>query len=112
MEVAARYFVWFHVDISYSRLHAYDFFHRLGFRVSLAACRAMSVLGDFESMRLYRKRAAEFERLADSCSLAEVRYRYRLIANHYAALADTVERSDKARVTRRLEALKAKRGLS
>src|SRR6516165_34326 len=79
------------------------------FGVSLSACCTMSVLGDFESMRLYRKRAAEFERLADSCPLAAVRSRYRLIAHHYAVLADTVERSDKARVTRRLEALKARR---
>jgi hypothetical protein len=80
------------------------------FSGSLSACCTMSVLGDFESMRLYRKRAAEFERLADSCPLAAVRSRYRLIARHYAVLADTVERSDKARVTRRLEALKARRG--
>jgi hypothetical protein len=79
--------------------------------VSHSAWGAMSVLGDFESIRLYRKRAAEFERLAESCPLTEVRHRYRVIAHHYAALANTVERSDKARVTRRLEALKAKRRL-
>jgi hypothetical protein len=66
----------------------------------------MSVLGDFESMRLYRKRAAEFERLADACLVADERNRYRLIAHHYTELADTVERSDKARVTRRLETLR------
>jgi hypothetical protein len=66
----------------------------------------MSVLDDFESMRLYRKRAAEFERLADACLAADERNRYRRVAHHYTELADAVERSDKTRVTQRLEALK------
>jgi hypothetical protein len=69
----------------------------------------MSVLGDFESMRLYRKRALEFEQLADASLLTEVRYRYQLIAQHYTELANTVERSDKARITPRLDALRARR---
>jgi hypothetical protein len=69
----------------------------------------MSVLGDFESMRLYRKRALEFEQLADASLLTDVRYRYRLIAQHYTELANTVERSDKARITPRLDALRARR---
>jgi hypothetical protein len=69
----------------------------------------MSVLGDFESMRLYRKRALEFEQLADASLLTEVRCRYRLIAQHYTELANTVERSDKARITPRLDALRARR---
>jgi len=69
----------------------------------------MSVLNDFESMRLYRKRAAHFERIADGCSFAQDQYRYRLVADHYTALADTVQRIDKARVTQRLESLRAMR---
>ncbi len=69
----------------------------------------MSILDDFESMRLYRTRAAEFERLADACLVDDERYRYRLVAHHYAELADMVERSDKDRVTRRLESLRAMR---
>jgi hypothetical protein len=71
----------------------------------------MSVLSDFESMRIYRQRALEFERLADASLLSDVRYRYRLIANHYAELANTVERSDKAKITPRLEALRARRDI-
>jgi hypothetical protein len=39
----------------------------------------MSTLGDFESVRLYRKRALEFEELADASLLTEVRHRYRMI---------------------------------
>ena len=69
----------------------------------------MSVLRDFESMRLYRKRALEFEELAEASLLTEVRYRYRVIAQHYAELAKTVERSDRARIAPRLDALRARR---
>ena len=69
----------------------------------------MSVLNDFESMRLYRKRAEHFERLADSCLVAEEQYRYRLVARHYTVLADTVQRTDNARVTQRLKSLRAMR---
>ena len=69
----------------------------------------MSVLNDFETMRLYRKRAEHFERLADRCSVAEERQRYRLVAHHYNALANTVQRTDKARVNQRLERLRAAR---
>ena len=68
----------------------------------------MSVLGDFESMRLYRKRALAFEELADACLLTQVRDRYRLIALHYTELANAVERSDKARISSRLDALRAR----
>ncbi len=66
----------------------------------------MSVLNDFESMRRYRKRAAEFEQLADACLVANVRHRYRVIAHHYAELVDSLERCDKVRVTQSLEALR------
>jgi hypothetical protein len=69
----------------------------------------MSVLNDFESIRLYRKRAEHFERLADRCAVAEEQQRYRLVANHYNALANTVQRTDKARVNQRLERLRAAR---
>jgi hypothetical protein len=69
----------------------------------------MSVLNDFESIRLYRKRAEHFERLADRCSVAQEQYRHRLVAHHYTALADTVQRTEKARVTQRLESLRTMR---
>ena len=69
----------------------------------------MWVLSDFESMRFYRKRALEFEQLADASLLTDERYRYRQIANHYTELANTVERSDKAKINPRLEALRARR---
>ena len=69
----------------------------------------MSVLNDFETMRLYRKRAEHFERLADRCSVAEERQRYRLVAHHYNALANAVQRTDKARVNQLLERLRAAR---
>lgn len=60
-------------------------------------------------MRRYRERAAEYEHLADACSVAEIRYRYRLVAHRYTELADMVERSDKARGTQRLETLREMR---
>jgi hypothetical protein len=69
----------------------------------------MSVLSDFVSMRLYRKRALEFEQLANASLLTEVRNRYRQIAYHYTELADTIARSDKARISSRLEDLRARR---
>jgi hypothetical protein len=72
----------------------------------------MSALSDFESMRLYRKRALEFEQLADASLLTDERYRYRQIANHYTELANTVERSDKAKINPRLEELRAGREMT
>jgi hypothetical protein len=97
-------------DISDNRPHARNFFidSACGFS-GLRRFGVMPVLDDFESMRLYRNRAAKFERLADACLDADVRDRYRLIAHHYTVLANMVERSDKARVTQRLEALRAMR---
>jgi hypothetical protein len=56
----------------------------------------MSVLDDFVRMRLYRKRAAEFQWLADNATIATVRRRYRSIARHYSELADREEQSDRA----------------
>jgi len=58
---------------------------------------------------LYRDRAAEFELLADAEPLSQVRLRYRIIAQHYEALADREERADKARMAERLERLKVER---
>jgi len=69
----------------------------------------MSVLNDFENMRLYRKRAEHFERLADGCLAAEEQYRYRRVSHHYTVLAEIVQRTDKARAIRRLESLRAMR---
>ena len=74
----------------------------------LARC-DMSVLDDFARMRLYRNRASEFELLAEAEPLHEARLRYRIIAQHYRALADRDERSDKARMAETLELLRLKR---
>ena len=64
----------------------------------------MSVLADFARMRLYRTRASEFEVLAETEPISDVRFRYRIIARHYRE-----ERADKARVTEHLDLLRAKR---
>jgi PHD/YefM family antitoxin component YafN of YafNO toxin-antitoxin module len=69
----------------------------------------MSVLDDFVRMRFYRTRASEFEMLAETEPLPEVRLRYRVIARHYRELADRDERSDKARTAEHLELLRLKR---
>jgi hypothetical protein len=69
----------------------------------------MSVLDDFARMRLYRKRASEFELLADTEPLHEARLRYRIVAHHYNELADREEQSDKARMAEHLELLRLKR---
>jgi len=71
--------------------------------------RAMSALDDFERMRLYRKRASKFERLADNYPISSVRLRYRIIVSHYTELADCEEQSDKARISERLERVRLKR---
>ena len=55
----------------------------------------MSVLDDFARIRLYRERASEFELLAETEQLSEVRLRYRIVARHYRELADREEQSDK-----------------
>ncbi|HTE78318.1 MAG TPA: hypothetical protein VK653_16490 [Xanthobacteraceae bacterium] len=69
----------------------------------------MSVLDEFVRIRLYKKHATEFQRLADTSSSSNVRHRYRLIADHYARMADAEVQSDKARVAERLERLKLER---
>jgi hypothetical protein len=69
----------------------------------------MSVLDDFVRMRLFRKRAAEFEWLADTALVPSVRRRYRIVARHYSELADREEQSDKARMAERLERLRLQR---
>ena len=69
----------------------------------------MSVLDDFARMRLYRKRASEFELLAETQPLHAARLRYRIVARHYSELADREEQSDKARMAEHLELLRLKR---
>jgi hypothetical protein len=69
----------------------------------------MSVLDDFARIRLYRKRASEFQWLADNAPMSNVRLRYRIIARHYSELADREEQSDKAKMAGRLAQLKQKR---
>jgi hypothetical protein len=66
-------------------------------------------LDDFARMRPYRERASEFELLAETERLSEVRLRYRFIARHYRELADREERSDKDRLAEHLELLRLKR---
>jgi hypothetical protein len=62
----------------------------------------MSVLDDFVRMRLYRKRAAEFEKAIEQSLPIDVQKRYRIIASHYRLLAESEERSEKARAISRL----------
>jgi hypothetical protein len=69
----------------------------------------MSVLDDFARMRLYRNRAAEFEKLADKALVPTAQRRYRTIARHYRELADREERADKARMAEHLELLRLRR---
>jgi len=69
----------------------------------------MSVLDDFARIRLYRKKAAEFQWHADNASAASVQRRYRAIARHYSDLADSEEQSDRARMAERLKQLKLQR---
>jgi hypothetical protein len=57
----------------------------------------------------YRKRASEFEQLAETEPLSAARLRYRIVARHYSELADREERTDKARMAEHLELLKSKR---
>jgi hypothetical protein len=66
----------------------------------------MSVLDDFERIRLFRKQASEFEWLADNEPIPSVRLRYRTIARHYAELADREEQADKARMIYRIKGLR------
>jgi len=61
----------------------------------------MSVLDDFARMRLYRKRASEFELLAETEPLSAARLGYRIVARHYRELADREEQSDCLKVRRR-----------
>ena len=69
----------------------------------------MSVLDDFARIRLYRERASEFELLAETEQLSEVRLRYRIVARHYRELADREEQSDKKRMAERIKQLRLKR---
>jgi len=69
----------------------------------------MSVLDDFARIRFYRKRASEFELLADTEVSPDVRLRYRIVARHYRDLADRDEQADKARMAARIERLRLQR---
>ena len=71
--------------------------------------RPMSVLDDFARIRAFRKRASDFEWLADDEAVPSVRLRYRTMARHYHELADREEQADKARLAERLELLKLQR---
>ena len=69
----------------------------------------MSVLDDFARMRLYGTRASEFELLAETEPVPEVRLRYRIIARHYRELANREQQADKARIAKHLALLRQKR---
>jgi hypothetical protein len=69
----------------------------------------MSVLDDFARIRAFRKRASEFDWLADNETDPSVRLRYRTMARHYHELADREEQADKARLAERIERLKLQR---
>jgi hypothetical protein len=69
----------------------------------------MSVLDDFARMRLYRKRASEFEVLADDEVSPAVQRRYRIVARHYRELAEREEQADKARVAERIARVRLER---
>jgi hypothetical protein len=69
----------------------------------------MSIFDDIARMGLYRKKAAEFQSLADNTSVPGTQRRFRTIARHYSDLADREERADKARVAERLEQLRLQR---
>ena len=92
----------FHVDkvwicrVAGSVWHFFRRFRR--WFLALLVCWVMSVLDDFARMRLYGTRASEFELLAETEPLREVRFRYRIIARHYRELANREEQSDKARM--------------
>ncbi len=57
-------------------------------------------------MQFYRKRAAEFERIANAAQSPNVRSRYHLVARRYKELADFEAQSDKAKVAERLKAMR------
>jgi hypothetical protein len=69
----------------------------------------MSVLDDFARMRLYRKRASEFEAVADAEAAPEVQRRYRIVARHYRVLAEREEQADKAKMAERIERARLQR---
>ena len=69
----------------------------------------MSVLDGFVRMRLYRERASEFELLAETEDLPEVRLRYRIVASHYRALIEREEKADKAMMAERIEQARLQR---
>ena len=69
----------------------------------------MSVLDVLVKIRRYRSRAADFRELAEASANADLRDRNLAVAEHYSALADAEERSERAKVIERLESLKADR---
>ncbi len=71
--------------------------------------KAAIAVDDFARIRLYRKRAAEFQCLADNASIPTVQRRYRAIARHYSELADREEQADKTRMAERLTQLRRQR---
>jgi hypothetical protein len=77
--------------------------------VSTLSWLAMSVLDGFVRMRLYRERASEFELLAETEDLPEVRLRYRIVASHYRELVEREEKADKAMMAELIEQARLQR---
>jgi hypothetical protein len=69
----------------------------------------MSVLDDFERILLYRKRASEFELLAETEVSPDVRLRFRIVARHYRELMDRELQADKARMAELIERARLQR---
>ena len=69
----------------------------------------MAILDNFARIRAFRKRASEFEWLADNEAVPSVRLRYRTIARHYDDLAEREEQADQTRVAECLERLRLQR---
>ena len=84
------------------------FSHKFRFVSGRQRC-AMSVLDDFTRMRFYRKRASEFELLADAEVSPDVQRRYRIVARHYRDLAAREEQADKARIAERIGRIRLRR---
>ncbi len=98
------------MDILQRSQRAILFSHKFHVRpVAIGRAGRMSVLDDFARIRLYRDRASEFELLAETEPLADVRLRYRVIARHYRELANREEQADKARIAERIARIKLQR---
>ncbi len=102
--------LWIPVDMLERPKPANLFSHKFHFwAVGVRRAGHMSVLDYFARIRRYRERASEFELLAETEELADVRLRYRIIARHYRELAEREEQADKARMADRIARIRMRR---